>query len=145
MSAQGYVPVVIAVTGSDSTAPPKTPAQARWDRFVAGIAIVLPTFLTFIIDPLVAYFSNQAIVLPEEYAVYKPIIAIVLSGAVAMYQAWRKGMKEQDRVTAARDLGIADEDGSPSRRARVAVASIQRQNAPTRPTQWGIEKGNPPA
>lgn len=116
-----HVPVVIAVTGSDSTSPPRTPWQAAWKRLLAGAAIVAPTLLTFIVDPLVVYLSGQTVQLPEAYRQWQPVIAIMASGAVAAYQSLRKQQKESGRLEAAQEMGLADSRGRPTERAQNAV------------------------
>lgn len=118
---QTHVPVVIPVLGSDTTSPPKTPWQAAWSRFLAALAIMAPTVLLFIVDPLVTYFSQQTISLPDDYKQWQPLIAIVLSGAVAAYQSLRKQQKEADRLQAAREMGLSDAQGRPTPQATLAA------------------------
>lgn len=110
------VPVV--VEGDATTSPPLTPAKAALKRLLSGLAILLPMVLTFIIDPLVLFFSDQAVTLPDAYKQWQPVVAIILSGSVALYQAWRKQAKEENRLQAARDLGLADTRGLPTEKAR---------------------------
>src|SRR6266540_1201863 len=103
-----HVPVVIPVVRGDATTPPKTPWQAALSRALAGVAVIAPIVLMFVIDPLVDYVSKQAIVLPDAYKQWQPVIGIVLSGLVLSWQALRKQQKESARLQAARELGLTD-------------------------------------
>lgn len=125
-----HVPVVIPVTADTATSPPKTPWQAGLARLIAGAAIILPVLLTFIIDPLVTYLSGQAITLPDEWKQWQPVVAIVTSGAVAAYQSLRKRQKEQERLTAAVEMGLSDTHGRPTMRARNAARAATGAGGP---------------
>lgn len=116
-----HVPIVIPIAADDATSPPKTPWQAALARALAGIAVVAPIVLMFIIDPLVEYLSRQTVVLPDAYKQWQPVIGIVLSGAVLSYQAIRKQQKESGRQTASREMGLTDSQNRPTVRARNAV------------------------
>lgn len=126
MSANGpgtatHVPVVVPIAADDATSPPKTPWQAALSRALQGIAVVAPIVLMFVADPLVEYLSKQAVVLPDAYKQWQPVVGIVLSGMVLSYQAIRKQQKEAGRQTASREMGLTDAQGRSTPRAREAV------------------------
>ena len=99
--------MLVAVPTTDGTvpvAPPKTPWQLALNRFLAGLAVLAPMLLTFVADPLVTYLSGQTITLPDAWKQYAPVVGIVASGLVNLYQSWRKNQKEEKRAAAANTL-----------------------------------------
>lgn len=120
-SVRTHVPIVIPIDAQTAISPPRSPFQAALSRLWAGLLVILPTLLTFIVDPLVSYLSRQAITLPDEWRQWQPVVAIVSSGAVAAYQSLRKGQKEGRRLEAAREMGLVCSDGTPTPRATTAA------------------------